>query len=99
MDQIYWLAIVGYGFAMLMLWIWQQPADRVYFTAGTGAIAFLIAALTAPGVERVTETGERIAAGPGLTVQIFLGLLGLLSLTTIFLYRLDEYPPTEEYDR
>jgi len=93
-----WLALGSFAMTMTLFWGWWSPTKRVYFSAGFGALAWLTMAWTAPGVERMTDAGETVSAGIGLPVQLFAGLLGVLSLAVVFLYRFNEYPPTEADD-
>lgn len=96
MWQTQWLALGVLATGAMVFWAYLLPDRRVYLTAGLSAIGYVAMALTAPGVERVTEAGETVAAPVSVTIQLIAGLLGVLSLVVIFLYRLGEYPPPEE---
>lgn len=98
MMLVYWLLLGVFGSAMLLLWIWLMPRKRVYFSAGMSAVAFALMAISGPSVERLTQTGDVVDAPVPVTIQLLLGLLALLSLTTLILYRLDEYPPPQDQE-
>lgn len=98
MLETYWLALAIYAFAMTIVYLVVLPEERVYFSAGTAGAAWIFAALTAPTVERLTETGDVVAAAPGTVVQLFAAVLGLLSLLVVFLYRAGLYPPPDDND-
>lgn len=91
-----WLALGVFASVLTLLYLVVTPRQRVYFTSGFAGIAWLTMAFTAPGVQRMTESGEVVTAGLGIPIQYFVGLLGLLSLTVTILYRLGEYPPPEK---
>ena len=94
----YWLVLGVFGSAMLLLWIWLLPRKRVYFSAGMSAVSFALMAISAPDVEKLSQNGDIVDAPVPVTVQLLLGLLALLSLTVLVLYRLDEYPPPQEQE-
>lgn len=96
MLQIYWFALAA--FATLCTWTWLvvEPEEKVYFTAGLGAAAWTFLALTARGVERSLEAGGMEPADAGVIVQLFIGILALLSLLVIVLYRAGLYPPPDD---
>jgi len=91
-----WLALGAFATLLTTYWLVIQPRERVYFTAGMSGLAWLTMAYTAPSVQKMTETGQAAAYEIGLTVQFFVGLLGILSLLVVILYRLGEYPPPED---
>jgi len=93
MDQLYWFALGAFSLTMTLLWLVVLPRRRVYFTAGMSALGWLMMAFTAPSLIRITETGSTVSTPPGTFLQLFVGLLGLLSLSVLVLFRLGEYPP------
>lgn len=95
MWEAHWLGLGVFGTLWTVIWIYAQPYERVYFSAGMSFIAFSTMALTAPGVERVTESGAIVAAPVSEELQLVTALLAVLSLVVLFLYRLDEYPPPD----
>lgn len=96
MWETHWLGLAAYAFAMTVVYLVVQPEERIYATAGTGAVAWLMVALTAPGVERMTESGAIVDVPAGLIVQLFAAILGALSLLVVFLYRAGLYPPPND---
>jgi len=90
-----WLLLVGAGTACLVCWLLLFSDRRVYFTAGLGGACFGIAFLTAPTVERMTETGSVVAAPVGPVFQVILAVLAVLSLAVVGLRRFGAWPPDE----
>lgn len=95
MWHVYWLALGAFSTLMTLLWLVVSPYERVYFTAGMGGVGWVLMALTAPGVSRLTEAGTTVQAPVSEPLQLFVGLLGFLSLVVVVLYRFDEYPPPD----
>jgi tetrahydromethanopterin S-methyltransferase subunit C len=91
-----WLAVGVLATLSMTSWALLYPEERVYLTAGTSAIGYLTMAWTAPGVQRVTQSGVTVDAPVSVVVQLIAGLLGVLSVVVLFLYRLGEYPPPDE---
>jgi len=96
MFLVMWVALGAFALLMTLFWAFWSPDERVYFSAGFGGLAWLTMAWMAPGVERMTDAGEVIGAEIGLPIQMLTGLLGVLSLVVLFLYRFDEYPPVDD---
>lgn len=95
MLEARWMALGVVAVGAMVVWAVVLPDRRVYLSAGTSFIAFAVMALTAPGVERLTETGSTVAAPVSEVVQVLIGVFAVLSLAVVFLYRFDEYPPEE----
>jgi hypothetical protein len=94
MLQSYWLALGVFALLMTVGWLFR-PTERVTFTSLFAAAGWALMAITASDLERLTEGGDRVAAGLGLSPQLFLTALALLSMLAALLYRLDAYPPDE----
>lgn len=91
-----WYALGAFATLMTLFWLVLQPQQRVYFTAGFSGLAWLTMAFVAPGVQRMTESGQTVDFEIGLVVQFFVGILGIMSLLVVVLYRLGQYPPPED---
>lgn len=95
MLELRWMALGVFAVGAMVVWAVILPDRRVTLTASLSFIGFAVMALTAPGVERITETGATVAAPVSEPVQLLVGILAFLSLAVVFLYRFDEYPPEE----
>lgn len=91
-----WLLLVVGATLCLLSWLVVLPSRRVYFSAGFGGILYGAAFFAAPGVERLTESGETVAAPVGPVLQYLMLVLAVLSLTVLFLRRFGYWPPEPE---
>ena len=93
MLQTYWYGLGVLALIMTMTWLHLEDSEKVYFTAGIGGTAWLLMSLTARGLERLTETGTTVPADAGVLIQLFTGIMALLSLLVVVLYKSELYPP------
>ena len=87
-----WYFLAGVAFVLTIVWAVVLPDERVFVSAGLAFLAWALAALTAPGVQTVSN-GEMIAAGS--PVLAFLSLaFATVSGIAVLGYKTGLYPPS-----
>jgi len=94
MLQSHWFALGVFSLIMTLGWLYR-PTERVTFTALFSAGGWALMAITATDLQRLTESGDRAAAGLELAPQLFLVALCLLALLAAILSRFGAYPPDD----
>jgi len=87
-----WYALVAASFTLTLVWTVIQPDERVFLTAGLSTAGWALAMLTAPGLQTLTESGERVAAGSDVLAFVAL-VFALVSALAVMGYKTGHYPP------
>lgn len=87
-----WYALVAASFALTLVWTVVEPDERVFLTAGLSTAGWGFATLTAPGLQALTESGGRVAAGSDVLAFVTL-LLAAVSALAVMGYKTGHYPP------
>ncbi len=92
MLQTYWLALAV--FASWTLYCWSVQTERITLMTALSAFSWAILALKGGSVQqRVSGTGELVAAPIPRELRYFCLVIGVLSLFAFILYRWGQYPP------
>jgi hypothetical protein len=92
-----WYALAGAAFVLTLVWTVIQPDERVFLTAGLSTAGWALAMLTAPGLQTLTESGERVAAGSDVLAFVAL-VFALVSALAVMGYKTGHYPPEPAAD-
>jgi len=91
----HWLALVAGAFLLTVGWLYVP--EQIYVSGGLATISWSVATLAAPGLQTLTESGARVAAGAPLLAFVTLAFAALSALATIG-YRTGHYPPEPAQD-
>lgn len=91
-----WLALAGAAFVLTLVWTVVQPDERVYVTGGLSFITWSLAALTAPGLQTVSN-GDVLAAGSSILAFVSVAFAAVSGLAVLG-YKTGLYPPTPADD-
>lgn len=92
-----WYALAAASFALTLVWTVIQPDERVFLTAGLSTAGWALAMLTAPGVQALTDGGDRVAAGSDVLAFVALAF-ALVSALAVMGYKTGHYPPEPASD-
>ena len=90
-----WLAVGA--FSMLMTGGWLYARRRLTVTTLLAGVGWAWMTVTGGQVERITESGSRVALEM-VSLQYLTTALALLSFLALVLHQFGHYPPTDDPD-